>query len=258
MTKRKAKPELPAKPELQFEAKPINRRSFLGNVGYAAAATVAVGTLGDPKPVAAAQSASSNSTSVAAPQGVTNPRVLQAFELRVKEAVRASLVHAAPNVSNGDLERYADKGGTYTKALPHDSVGRVDLSAFSAFTTALASGRFSDFQKIPMGGTRTLNGPQGGLAFAMDCLDGVQFGQPLVPPAPRTSSDQNATELLEHYWASLLRDVAFTDYGSSALAGQAAADLSAQPTYLGPRNGSGQVTTDLLFRGAFAGDLAAA
>ena len=253
MTKRKAKPEPLAKPESQFEAKPINRRSFLGNVGYAAAATVTVGALGSPKP-AAAQSASSNSTSVAAPQSVTNPRVLQAFELRVKEAVRDSLVHAAPNVSNGDLERYADKGGTFTKALPHDSFGRVDLSAFSALTTALATGKFSDFQKIPMGGTHTLNGPQGGLAFDMECLDGVQFGQPLVPPAPRTSSDQNATELLEHYWASLLRDVAYTDYGSSALAAQAAAELGAQPTYFGPRNGSGQVSTDLLFRGAFPGE----
>ena len=135
MTKRKAKPELPAKPESQSEAKPINRRLFLGNIGYAAAATVTVGALGNLKP-AAAQSASSKSTSVAAPEGVTNLRVLQAFELRVKEAVRDSLVHAAPNVSNGDLERYADKGGTYTKALPHDSFGRVDLSAFSAFTTA--------------------------------------------------------------------------------------------------------------------------
>ena len=39
-----------------------------------------------------------------------------------------------------------------------------------------------------------------------------------MPPAPPTASDQNATELLEHYWASLLRDVAFTDYGTNALA----------------------------------------
>ena len=198
MRKCKANPELPANSESQFEAKPINRRSFLGNVGYAAAATVTVGALGSPKP-AAAQSASSNATGVPAPQGVTNPRVLQAFELRVKEAVRDSLVHAAPNVSNGDLARYADKGGTYTKALPHDSFGRVDLSAFSAFTTALASGKFSDFQKIPMGGTRTLNGPQGGLAFDMECLDAVQFGQPLVPPLPELP----ATKTPQNYWNTI-------------------------------------------------------
>jgi hypothetical protein len=75
-----------------------------------------------------------------------------------------------------------------------------------------------------------------------------------VPPAPKAASDQTATELLEHYWASLLRDVAFTDYGSSALAEAAAAELGAQPTYSGPRNNSGHVTPNLLFRGAFPGE----
>lgn len=253
MRKLKSKPEPLAKPESQSDAKSINRRSFLGNIGCAAAATAAAATLGAPQLVAA-QSASSESASIPAPAGVTNPRILQAFELRVGEALHDSLVHPAENVNNGDLARYADKGGTYTKALPHDSFGRVSLSAFAALTTALASGKFSDFQKIPMGGTHTLNGPQGGLAFAMDCLDSAQFGGPQVPPPPRTASDQNATELLEHYWASLLRDVAFTDYGSSALAAQAAAELGALPTYFGPRDAHGQVTTNLLFRGAFQGE----
>jgi hypothetical protein len=46
-------------------------------------------------------------------------------------------------------------------------------------------------------------------------LDNAQFGQPQVPPAPAAASDQSATELLEHYWASLLRDVAFKDYPSN-------------------------------------------
>ena len=253
MRKLKFKPEPLAKPESQSDAKSINRRSFLGNIASAAAATAAAATVGAPK-LAAAQSASSESASIPAPAGVTNPRILQAFELRVSEALHDSLVHPAENVNNGDLARYADKGGTYTKGLPHDSFGRVDLSAFAALTTALASGKFSDFQKIPMGGTHTLNGPQGGLAFAMDCLDSAQFGGPQVPPPPRTASDQNATELLEHYWASLLRDVAFTDYGSSTLAAQAAAELSALPTYFGPRDAHGQVTTNLLFRGAFQGE----
>ena len=138
--------------------------------------------------------------------------------MRVGEATQDALVGPAVNVNNGDTALYADKGGTYTKGLPHDNFGRVDLQAFATFTDALNSGEFSDFQKIIVGGTRTLNGPQGGLAFDLEALDNVQFGQPQVPPAPKTASDQNATELLEHYWASLLRDVAFTDYGSSALA----------------------------------------
>jgi hypothetical protein len=118
----------------------------------------------------------------------------------------------------------------------------------------LASGAFSDFEKVIMGGTRGMNGPQGGLCFDLEALDNVQFGQPQVPPAPPVAGDQTATELLEHYWGSLLRDVPFTDFASSALAATAAAELSGLPSYLGPRNGSGQVTTGLLFRGVFPGE----
>jgi membrane-associated phospholipid phosphatase len=87
----------------------------------------------------------------------------------------------------------------------------------------------------------------------LEALDSAQFGQPQVPPAPAAASDQNATELLEHYWASLLRDVAFTDYPSNPIAAQAALELGSQPTYLGPRDSSGRVTPNLLFRGGFRG-----
>jgi len=184
----------------------------------------------------------------------TNFRIAEGFELRVQEAMRDALTGPAVNINNGDTDRYADRGGTFTKALPHDLYGRVDPNAFAGFATALNSGKFSDFEKIIMGGTRTLNGPQGGLAFDLEAMDNVQFGQPQAPPAPAIASDQTATELAEHYWASLLRDVPFTEYGSNALAAQAAAELSSQPSYAGPRDSHGQVTPGLLFRGGFPGE----
>ena len=237
----------------ETKPKQSSRRTFIGRVG--AAAGVAAAALAGPKPAAAQSTTSSASgTSTAIPASVTNGRILAATQLRISEAVSDALAGPAVNVNNGDTALYADKGGTYTKALPHDAFGRVNLAAFQAFTTALSSGKFSDFEKIPVGGTRTLNGPQGGLAYDLEAKDNVQFGQPQVPPAPKTASDQNATELLEHYWAALLRDVAFTDYPTSALATAAATELGAQPTYLGPRNGSGQVTPNLLFRGTFPGE----
>ena len=187
------------------------------------------------------------------PPNSAKKRVMDALHLRHSLAQQDSQVGPAVNVNNGDPALYADQGGTYTKGLPHDSVGRVDLTAFASFTKALNSGKFSDFQNIIVGGTRTLNGPQGGLCFDLEALDSAQFGQPQVPPAPATASDQNATELLEHYWASLLRDVAFTDYSTNLLAEAAAAEMGAQATYFGPRS-SGIVTPDLLFRGAFPGE----
>src|SRR5208282_2022357 len=230
------------------------RRRFIAGLG-AATAAVSTGVLA---PIVAASSASAQSASSAAsasavPAGVSNGRIIAAYELRVSEATQDALVGPAVNVNNGDTALYPDKGGTYTKGLPHDGVGRVHLNAFASSTHALKTGEFSDIQKIIVGGTRTQNGPQGGLAFDLARLDDVQFGQPQVPPAPTTASDQNATELLEHYRASLLRDVAFTDYDSNTTASQAAAELGSQSTYLGPRSG-GQVTPDLLFRGAFPGE----
>ena len=80
--------------------------------------------------------------------------------------------------------------------------------------------------------------------------DAVQFGNApspanqengiVVPPAPALASEAYGTELVELYWASLLRDVAFTDYASNEIAAQAADELSGMPTYAGPRDGHGQ------------------
>jgi len=237
------------------------RRRFIAGLG-AATAAVSTGVLG---PLVTASSARAGETpdfetqsifgaGLPKPSGIGKKRVMEAFQLRQSLANQDAHVPPAVNIDNGDNALYADKGGTYTKGLPHDSVGRVDLSAFATFTKALRTGKFSDFEKIIMGGTRTLNGPQGGLCYNLEALDAVQFGQPQVPPAPTTASDQNATELLEHYWASLLRDVAFGDYDSDSTVAQAALEMGAQSTYFGPRDNSGHVTPNLLFRGAFPGE----
>lgn len=234
----------------EADQRPTRRRAFIRQVGVAAGGAAAA--LTTPSMVSAQSKV--EPSGLTAPPGVSNSRILQAFELRVAAATEDALLGPAKNVDNGDTARYADKGGTYTKALPHDAYGRVDQNAFATFAAALQSGKFSDFEKIIMGGTRTLNGPQGGLCFDLEIPDGVQFGQPQVPPAPKAASDQTATELVEHYWGSLLRDVPFVDYGSSQLATEAAAELSSQPTYYGPRDSNGHVTPNLLFRGTFPGE----
>src|SRR5215469_14525809 len=229
---------------LKDTLKRTRRRAFIKQAAVGATAAIITPPLASSQPL---------STGVASPAGF-NPRIAEAFELRVSMATQDALIGPAVNVNNGDNALYPDKGGTYTKGLPHDAYGRVNLSAFATFTAALSSGKFSNFENIIIGGTRTLNGPQAGLCFDLGIMDSVQFGQPQVPPAPQVAGDQSATELLEHYWASLLRDSAFTDYGSNALAAQAASELGLQPTYLGPRNAKGQVTPSLLFRGAFPGE----
>jgi len=231
-------------------AKGPSRRAFLTQAG--AAAAVAVGAVATPSTASAASTGRAYGSSDAT--NATQNRINRAYHMRISEAAEDREIPQARNVNNGDDALYPDKAGTFTKALPHDAYGRVNPTAYASFKAALASGKFSDFENMNMGGTRTLNGPQGGLAYDMEALDGTQFGQPQVPPAPTLASHQSGTELLEHYWGALLRDVPFTEYGSSALASQAAAELGSQPSYTGPRNSSGQVTTDVLFRGNFPGE----
>ena len=181
----------------------------------------------------------------------TSNRVARCRVLRTRETERDASVVAPAQIDNGDEALYGDKSGTYTKGVLQSGVGLVDLAAYQSFKAALSSGAPADFENIVMGGPRTLNGPQGGLAWYLDCLDGSQFA---VPPAPALASEAYASELVEMYWASLLRDVAFTAYPANGTAAQAAAELSAMPTYAGPRNAVGQVTPELLFRGRFAGE----
>ena len=146
----------------------------------------------------------------------TANRVPRALALRTQITGADSFIASPAQVDNGDEALYADKSGTYTKGVLQEGIGLVDLAAYDSFKQALSSGDPADFENIVLGGPRTLNGPQGGLAFYLDCEDATQFA---VPPAPALASEEYATELVELYWASLLRDVAFTDYTSAGLRG---------------------------------------
>ncbi len=235
-----------------------SRRKFLGQVSAALATGAMLGKI----PRASAQT-SAIGDGVAAPENL-DPRVRQSFAIRVAAATKEALIPVPPHTTNGDEQLYPDKSGTYSKVVLQDGIGLVNLAAFNTFRRAINTGRFGDFENIITGGPRTMNGPLGGRAFALEGSDDVQFGnatspanqinQIVVPPAPAAASEAYGTELIELYWASLLRDVAFTDYASNEIATQAAAELTTMPTYAGPRDGSGNVTPDLLFRGPYPGD----
>jgi hypothetical protein len=249
-------------PAVEKTSSGINRRKFLGQAG--AAATLAAGALASPSAALAQSGSSHNSGRVSPPGGAQNGRVVQSFENRVLAATQEALIPVPPHTTNGDETRYADKSGSYSKGLLQDGPGRVNLNAYQSMKTALASGRPSDFENIILGGTRTLNGPQGAFAYGLEGSDAVQFGNApspnnqesvvVVPPPPAVASAAYGTELVELYWGSLLRDVAFTDYPNNSMAILAAQELSSMPSYAGPRNSSGQVTPNLLFCGSFPGE----
>ena len=169
----------------------------------------------------------------------TSNRVLRSFALRTQEAGKDAFTPSAPQLDNGDEARYSDKSGTYTKGVLQLGIGLVDPMAYTSFKAALASGNPADFDNIVVGNGGNpkgrLNGPQGGLAFHLGNPDADQFSS---PPAPAVASEAYAAELVELYWAALLRDIAFTDYSGNQTAIAAAAELTNMPAYAGPRDDS--------------------
>ena len=249
------------KPSINNATEGSSRRKFLGQVGAALTGGVVLGKAH----LASAQfEASDAADGVRLPDTVVDSRVKKSFAIRTGTATKEARIAVPPHTTNGDEERYPDKSGTYTKGILQGGIGLVNLDAYQTFKRALNSGRDADFENIIMGGTRTLNGPQGQLAFGLEGSDAAQFGNAPCPanqengivvgPAPAVASEAYGTELVEMYWASLLRDAAFTDYASNEIAAQAADELSGMPTYAGPRDNHGRVTPDLLFRGPYHGD----
>ena len=182
-----------------------------------------------------------------------DPRAAQAVVVRNTLSNADAPPANQPHPTNNDETTYADKRGTYSKGLKQTAPGVVDINVFNAFRAQTLktppSPGVPDFEAagIITGGKE--NGPQGAYAYQPLGFDSSYFGIPTVPPPPALNSAAYGVELIELYWASLLRDVAFTDYGKNQIAKDAAKELSNLPEYAGPRDANGKVTPQLLFRG---------
>ena len=170
------------KPSGSNASKVSSRRKFLGQVGVVLTGGAVFG-----KGVLA--SAQSSETvlreGIQVPRPTIDPRIRRCFVIRVETANTEAHIPVPPHTTNGDEGRYRDKCGTYSKGLLQEGIGLVSLHAFQTFKRALNSGHPADFENIIMGGTRRLNGPQGGLAFGLEGSDAVQFGN---APCPACSS----------------------------------------------------------------------
>lgn len=178
------------------------------------------------------------------------------MELRIEAAVAQRDLPLPVHTPNGDETTYATKLGNFSKGLPHNQVGEVDLNAYSSLLNALTSSNASDMDRIILGASDPsrqlkLVNPLAGLAFDMEGADSQALTQ---PPAPTLTSAEAAGEMVELYWMALLRDVAFTDYAGHPLAQAACADLSSLSDFRGPKV-DGKVTPQTLFRGFTPGDL---
>jgi hypothetical protein len=239
-----------------------NRRKFMKRLGGATMASAAISVVGLDPLLRGSTASAAESNAQGQSQGGGNSRRNEAARIRI-EAAQSNRQATPPNLqhpNNGDETLYPNKIASYSKGLPHNSIGEVDLNAYNAMLAALNSGDPALFEAIPLGGNRKLVNPQAGLAFDMEGRDAHSLVQ---PPAPTFASRETASEMAENYWMALLRDVPFTEYSSNAIAAAAAADLTAYgshfkgaKTNVGSGQNNGVVTPDLLFRGLTPGDKA--
>ena len=228
------------------------RREFLGHLTKGAILAAAAGAalpLIDPKSVILGQKGRGD-------YFFYQQRALATYQFRERCAKDNfdSFPSSFTRPNNGDETLYPNRIGNYSKGLPHQSNGEVVAAAYDALLSALRTGSPAAFEQIPLGGARKLTNPQCGYAFDLEGADGFRFVQ---PPAPAFASREIAAEIAENYWMALLRDVPFTEYPVNPIAAAAAADLNQfGADFKGPKNGAGQVTPNLLFRGLTAGDKA--
>lgn len=194
------------------------------------------------------------------PPGVTDKRGIDAFRIRYDTAKNETVPTAQlKQVPNADEAKYPDKSGTYTKGLKQVSPGVVAPNAFKAFRAALGTSNgqsigTADFEIAQLySGVARQNGPLGAFAATLVGGDSQNFGASIVPAAPEVASKEYATELVELYWASLLRDVPFTEYDSNPMAIAAADELTQLIKFYAGRLAKNKVTPNTLFRGGFNG-----
>lgn len=178
-------------------------------------------------------------------------RHLKAFMIRKVVALFYRNKSKTRHPCNGDEERFPNKIASFSKALPHDKLGEVNVNAYEKYINILDSGKPEKFEELPLASVRKLVNPQAAYAYE---LIGPDSHQLVIPPAPKFSSAESAAEMVELYWQALTRDVPFEEYDSHPLTIAAARELSTLSYFRGPKV-NGKVTPKTLFRGDVPGAL---
>ena len=235
--------------EAASDAAAVSRRAFLGGAASAGAAGILSASIAS----SASAQGNGNGNGHGGGGGGGGSSGMRRREAAYRVRLEASQLNRArpmiDHVSNGDEDRYADKIGNYSKGLPHNRFGEVDVAAYAVLQDAAQREDADRFEDVPSGNsdpaTRIkLTNPQAGMAFELEGSDSHQLGQ---PPAPAFASAWAAGEVVENYWMAHLRDVPFEEYGTNPLAIAAAAELSSLSDFRGPKEG-GLVTARTMFR----------
>ena len=227
-----------------------DRRTFLRTAASLTASGVAVGAIGGLVPPRVNASRPEPLSETAHALGDAEKRAEKSLEIKRNSALRNRNEPLPHHADNGDEDRHPNRIANFTKGLPHNEIGVVAVPAYDTLLNAIRSGKPGIFETIPLGGTVRLVNPQAGLAFD---LEGMDSHQTVLKPPPPFASAERASEAVECYWMSLLRDVNFSAYRKSDAVLVACKELSGLSDFRGPKV-SGRVTPETLFRGFTHGD----
>ena len=189
----------------------------------------------------------------AAPRAVPPPGATRADAAEWVRKEAAAFQRGIPlpeHPDNGDEARYPSRFASFSKGLPHDSLGDVNTVEYSKLLTAIASGEPADFEAINLGGSRQLVNPQAAYAYQLEGADSHAIA---LAPAPAFTSLETSGEMEELYWMALARDVRFLDYAASPpVITEALQRLNQLGVFRGPQV-NGRVTVDTLFRDTLPG-----
>src|SRR5215510_13882101 len=113
---------------------PPSRREFLRRLHGGAALVSGAAILPQ-----LASSSSAASAAPGAPSEESQPpmaRASEAFRIR-QQAARLELQQPPAHPTNGDDDLYSNRIGSYSKGLPHNELGEVDLKAYRSLLNAL-------------------------------------------------------------------------------------------------------------------------
>ncbi|MEO8416735.1 MAG: vanadium-dependent haloperoxidase [Ginsengibacter sp.] len=167
------------------------------------------------------------------------------------------------HISSGDEQRYRRKKipglpgenvpsllNSFTKGLSHDMDGFVvDTDDFEAFIRASDSGDIDVIADLPLAKapadqdipttwqSNIANTAKGGAPAVVRGWESMGTGQTFelegpdpqamaIPPAPKLWSDELASEMVELYWMTLVRDVPFTKFDTNPMVGDAIKHLN--------------------------------
>lgn len=153
----------------------------------------------------------------------------QAYESKFAQDQAVPDAQPYSNNSDGTTLSSADEARIYGGSVNTDAQDQAGqqqaLNDQASSVPNESESRLGIADAAAIGSQRRLGNPQAGVAYQ---LENVAVTQLAAPPAPAIASADAAAETVELYWAAIVRDVPFINYGSDTNIAAAISDLNAR------------------------------